>query len=148
MRVLAWLREHRSTIVDTEQKYRVDRRAIAGLIAWEALMNIHGKMTEVFGRGVGPGKAHVWDIELQFVVGTPLDPAPGIIAVPTHNTLVKQIEDANWLPKSEQMPKHTYEESKQLLNTPEGAITYMGAAMNAAARLAENAGFSSIPPKT
>jgi hypothetical protein len=129
MRVLAWLTQHRTEIIAAERKFKVDRRAIAGAIAWEALMNVHGRFTQVFGRGVGPGKAHVWDFS---------------ISTSSRGTLVKQVEDADWLPEKERLPKLSYEARKKLLDTPDGAITYMGAAMNAAAHLASNSGFPSI----
>ncbi len=132
MRVLAWLTQHRAEIIAAERRFRVDRRAIAGAIAWEALMNVHGRITQAFGRGVGPGKAHVWD----FSIAT----NPSL----TVDTLVKQVEDADWLPEDERLPKRSYDARKSSLETPGGAITYMAAAMNAAAHLASNAGFSSI----
>jgi hypothetical protein len=130
MRVLAWLTQHRTEIIAAEQRFRVDRRAIAGAIAWEALMNVRGRVTQIFGRGVGPGKAHVWDYSVTIT--------------PTEDTLVKQVEDADWLPEDERLPRRSYCARKSLLETPEGAITYMAAAMNAAAHLARDAGFSSI----
>ena len=40
MRVLAWLQEHRHEITTAERRFRADRRAIAGAIAWEALQNV------------------------------------------------------------------------------------------------------------
>lgn len=121
LRVLAWLRLHRSEIIAAEQKYRVDRRAIAGAIAWEAIVNPYGRGA----RAVGPGKAHLWDFG-------------------TSDTLIKQVEDADWLPPDERLPKRSYSERKELQKTSAGAITYMAAAMNAASRLARNAGFPSI----
>jgi hypothetical protein len=133
MKVLAWLEEHRSSIASAERRFRVDRRAIAGAIAWEALLNIHGRMTEIFGRGVGPGKAHLWDFRIS-----------GFALQWTDDTLVKQVEEADWLPQAERLPTQTYQSRKRLLETPEGAITYIAAAMNAAAHLATRAGFPSI----
>lgn len=138
MRVLAWLREHRAAIIAAEAKYHVDRRAIAGAIAWEALMNIRGDFTKTFGRGVGPGKAHLWDYTVRVI------PFAGIVVLPHDDTLVKQVEDADWLPEEERLPRRSYEKRKELIETPEGAITYMAAAMNAASRLANDAGFPSI----
>ena len=60
------------------------------------------------------------------------------------NTLVKQVEDATWLPPGEQLPKLSFEARIKALQTSAGAITYIAAAMNAAAHMAEKAGFPSI----
>jgi hypothetical protein len=53
--VLSWLQKHRQEIIAAERKFVVDRRAIAGAIAWEALENAK----TASARGVGPGKVHV-----------------------------------------------------------------------------------------
>lgn len=117
MRVLAWLREYQTQIVGAELRFRVDRRAIAGAIAWEALENVrHWSL-----RAVGPAKSHLWNFALN-----PSD------------TLVKQVEDAGLLPKQD------YAERQRLLHTPSGAISYIAAAMKAAADLTEGAGLGSI----
>ena len=99
-------------------------------------MNIHGRITQVLGRGVGPGKGHLWDFKIEIY------PIP--FPETTEETLVKQVEDADWLPAGERLPKRTYQARKNLMQTPEGAIAYMAAAINAAARTAGNAGFRSI----
>lgn len=128
MRVLAWLVTHRPEIVSAERRFHVDRRAIAGAIAWEAIMNVRGTFAGTFGRFVGAGKSHV---VVSSVFGD-------------SNTLVKQVEDANWLPAGERIPKQSFEDRVKLLQTPAGAIVYIGAGMNAAAYMAEKAGFPSI----
>ncbi len=117
MRVLGWLREHRAEIVAAERRFRVDRRAIAGAIAWEALENVKPWSL----RAVGPAKPHLWDFSLH-----------------PSNTLVKQVEDAGVLPKQSDA------ERRRLLQTPGGAITYIAGAMKAAADLTEAAGLGSI----
>jgi hypothetical protein len=129
MRVLAWLRVHSATIVANEGRFHVDRRAIAGAIAWEALFNVRGALASSLGRFVGAGKAHVRASLLPFS---------------GDDTLVAQMENATWLPAPEQIPKQTHADRVILLRTPEGAILYIAAAMNAAAGLAERRGFSSI----
>jgi hypothetical protein len=53
--VLSWLQRHRELIVSAARRFRVDRRAIAGAIAWEALENAR----TVSLRAVGPAKVHV-----------------------------------------------------------------------------------------
>jgi hypothetical protein len=109
-----------------------------------ALMNVRGTFTQIFGRGVGPGKAHVWDLRIEAYPTPPLGTPDGATVTWTADTLVKQVEDADWLPKNERLPKRSYEARKSLLESPEGAITYMAAAMNAAAHIARSAGFPSI----
>lgn len=54
-RVSRWIRSHESEIAAAESAYQVDRRAIAGAIAWEALMNVKWS-----ARAYGPGKVHAW----------------------------------------------------------------------------------------
>jgi len=54
-RVKLWLRDHAAEIEAAESAFMVDRRAIAGAIAWEALMNVRRSM-----RAYGPGKVHAW----------------------------------------------------------------------------------------
>lgn len=137
-RVLAWLQLHKPEIVAAEKRFHVDRRAIAGAIAWEALKNVHGPIWNTFGRFVGPGKSHVWDWFIPTGSQLPFIPET------TQNTLVKQVEDAAWLPKGEQIPKQSYNDRKARLDSSAGAITYIAAAMNAASHMSEDAGFPSI----
>jgi hypothetical protein len=118
MRVLAWLTQHRAEIIAAERGFNIDRRAIAGAIAWEALMNVRGTLTQVFGRGVGPGKAHVWDLRIEAYPTPPLGTPEGATVTWTADTLVKQVEDADWLPKNERLPKRSYEARKSLLALP------------------------------
>jgi hypothetical protein len=94
-------------------------------------MNVRGAFAGTFGRFVGAAKAHV--VVSSF----------GLTGA-NQNTLVKQVEDAALLPPAEQIPKQTFENRVLLLQKPEGAITYAGAAMNAASYMAEKAGFPSI----
>jgi len=117
MRVLGWLRKHRAEIVAAEQRFRVDRRAIAGAIAWEALENVKSWSL----RAVGAAKPHLWDFSLH-----------------PSNTLVRQVEDAGVLPKQSDA------ERRRLLQTPGGAITYIAGAMKAAVDMTEAAGLGSI----
>jgi hypothetical protein len=55
--VLAWLRAYRREIEQAEREFRIDRRAIAGAIAWEMLKNVWQQSL----RSVGPGKIHLWN---------------------------------------------------------------------------------------
>lgn len=129
--VFAWLRQHRALIVQAEQRFRVDRRAIAGVIAWESLMNARNSFP------------HLWDpggmLLTVGVHGTPGRARPSL-----DRTLLHQIEDADWLPEKERVPKQTDENRATQLATLEGAVVYIAAAMNAASHLARRAGFPSI----
>ena len=127
-RVLAYLVEHKTEIVAAERRFHVDRRAIAGAIAWEALQNVRGVVAGTFGQFVGAGKSHV---VVSFGWGG-------------QDTLVKQVEDAAWLPPGEQLPRRSLEDRVKVLETSKGAIAYIAAAMNAASYMAEKAGFPSI----
>jgi hypothetical protein len=53
--VLSWLQKYGDVIAAAERQWRVDRRAIAAAIAWEALVNVRTASL----RAVGPGKVHV-----------------------------------------------------------------------------------------
>ncbi|SHN88514.1 hypothetical protein SAMN05660350_04548 [Geodermatophilus obscurus] len=56
LQVLSWLEAHEAKIVDVERRRRVDRRAIAAAIAWEALENTAWPFSR---RAVGVGKVHL-----------------------------------------------------------------------------------------
>jgi hypothetical protein len=58
-RVFKWLQAHALEIGWMEWLYGVDRLAIAGAIAWEALRNPRPFVEELFGRFLGAGKPHV-----------------------------------------------------------------------------------------
>jgi len=69
---LSWLEAHNATIVGVERRRRVDRRAIAAAIAWEALKNT---MWPFSRRAVVVGKVH------------------------TNGSVVQQVEEAGYLPR-------------------------------------------------
>jgi hypothetical protein len=71
LQVLSWLQAHAAEIEAAERLWRVDRRAIAAAIAWEALENVWPFSI----RAVGPGKVHY------------------------NSSVVNQVEDAGYLPK-------------------------------------------------
>jgi hypothetical protein len=104
MRVLAWLQKFKSDIAGAEKKYCVDRRAIAGAIAWEALENVKSFSL----RSAGPGKIHYktgfWER------GT---------------TTLEQTEKAGYL------PPQTEEGRRELVADPIGAINSIAAIMKA-----------------
>lgn len=57
-RVFKWLQARAKEIGWLESFFGVDRRAIAGVVAWEALLNPRGILASTFGRFEGAGKAH------------------------------------------------------------------------------------------
>ena len=61
LQVLGWLRENKQNIVDAEGTFRIDRRAIAGAIAWEMLENVR-PLTSWHLSTVGPGKVHLFNL--------------------------------------------------------------------------------------
>lgn len=124
MRVLAWLQEHRDEIIAAEQKFNIDRRAIAGAIAFEALENIRGSWTP---SSVGPGKIHIhrgWKWHFIYI--------PELW---NNDTVVKQAEEAGYL------PKRTLDERKKDLSTPAGAIMAIAGIMAAGADIAAKRGY-------
>jgi hypothetical protein len=115
-RVKKWLAANKSDIIASETFFMVDRRAIAGAIAWEAMENI----LPISARAVGPGKVHYSTSRLPFVEGDPV---------------AKQIEQAGY------MPKQSMSKRKEILATPQGAIKYIAAIMKAEADEAVKAGY-------
>jgi hypothetical protein len=117
-RVRGWLMRHKDLILGAERDHGVDRRAVAGAIAWEALKNVHYSFYQPMGRFSGPGKVHF--AEHWYSEGTPVS---------------KEVEDRGML------PKRTMEERRTVLGTPSGAITYIGTIMQAFADEARRAGY-------
>lgn len=114
--VLAWLRKYKDQIISAEAKFKIDRRSIAGAIAWEALENVlPGSI-----RAVGPGKVHI---------------LTSIWWWGTDETIAKEVEDLGYL------KQESDDERKKLLQTAQGAIEYVGAIMEAIADKAANYDF-------
>jgi hypothetical protein len=108
--VFLWLQDQADEIVRAEQFYRVDRRAIAGAIAWEALMNPPSLLRRLFGRApLVAGKPHVREHYL------PIEGEP----------VAKQVEEAGYL------PRQTLAGRKRAVATPAGAIKYIAGIMAA-----------------
>ena len=122
LRVLAWLDTNKKAILDAETTYRIDRRAIAAAIAWEAMKNVMRGSP----RSAGPGKMHTysnaWSALLPFL--------PKGAAIP------QQIEDLGLVPK----PADD-EAREATLRMPQGSITYIAAGMRAAADIALQSGY-------
>jgi hypothetical protein len=117
-RVALWLKIHRSDLTAAARRFRVDQRAIAGVIAYESLEDIHTSWTFLY-RSSGPGKVHFK--EGRFTEGNPVS---------------KQVETMGLL------PKRTMPERKAILGTARGAALYIGAIMSVYARLAKSHGYS------
>jgi hypothetical protein len=116
--VMSWLRLYGDEIQMQEILRGVDRRAIAGAIAWEALVNVRSSARLTRGSG-GPGKVHV-----QTSHGPD-----------TRSAAPAEVEERGLIAEA------TYEERLRLLGTPTGAIDYIGAIMQAMAQDAEMSGF-------
>ncbi len=122
-RVLMWLQTNRELIADAEARHHVDRRAIAGAIAWEALENVRGSLERAAGRFEGPGKVHIREGKV------------GVAAVSTGTIVAKEVEDAGIL------PAQTTDERAKLLRTPAGSIEYVAGTMRLGAEIASRHGF-------
>ena len=146
MRVLAWLQKYRGDIVTAASKYKVDRRAIAGVIAWEALENVHGAfgggLRKAAGMIVGPGKPHLLRLD---VCGRGDSAA---ICLTDDNTWPKAAEDAGIIDKQDAGIPFFGGDRAKVMATPEGAIQYIGASMDLIAQIYEKAGSPGIcnPP--
>jgi hypothetical protein len=118
-RVKAWLAKYKDAIVAMEATFLVDRRAIAGAIAWEALENVQALYGMGAARFRGAGKVHYK--EHYFWEGEP--PA-------------KQVEERGYL------PRQTKESRERLVAEPTSAIAYIGAIMSAYVDEAGTAGYN------
>lgn len=102
----AWLRERTSDFAAAEARYHVDRRSVAGLIAYEGLVNVH--LSEYGGlvRWAGAGKVRY--------KASPL--GEGMPAS-------KEVEELGLL------PRRTMSERRALLRDPAWSIKYVAAIM-------------------
>ena len=116
-KVKNWIIAHLQSIQAAESKWQIDKRAIAGAIAWEALEN---PLSRSF-RSIGPGKVHYKSSPAPYVEGDPVS---------------KQVEDKGYL------PKQTLDDRKSILSTADGSINYIGAIMKAFADIATTAGYT------
>jgi hypothetical protein len=124
LRVKCWLQEHGEFIIAAEKRFRVDRRAIAGAIAWEALENIHSRLKLSLSRAaLGPGKVHTREYRLL----------PSWLY--TGDTAAEHVEKMGYL------PSRTEKTRQHLLETEVGAIEYVGAIMASCADIAEQFGY-------
>jgi Domain of unknown function (DUF4157) len=117
-RVMGWLLQYKDEIQMQELLRGVDRRAIAGAIAWEALVNVKESVDHSRAAG-GPGKVHVQSSH----------------GIDMRLSAPAEVEERGLV------PKRTYDERVEVLKTPGGAIDYIGAIMQAMAEDAETSGF-------
>lgn len=126
MRVIALLRDHQSLFLGAETQFQVDRRAIAGAVAWEGLVNnkwgtnLAHKLG--IGRSVGWGKDHIisnWSGSVR-------------------TTWPSAVEQRGLL------TPQSFDDRKALLATPAGAVQYIAAAMDLIAIIYETAGSPGI----
>ncbi len=122
IRVQKWLLKYKDAIVEAESQFKIDRRAIAGAIAWEAIENNNRTnnmaMSVGMGRAVGPGKVHVRRERMNLITGGGED------------TAAKQAEDRGYLDHVE------FAKRVELLKTPEGAVKYIAGIMAGIADIA------------
>ncbi len=122
--MLAALRLQRANIIAAEQRFRVDRRAIAGAIAWEMMEDPMTRFREhdpLPARGMGWGQIHRYSLRLSSLLGA--------------STIAQEVEDAGYL------PKQSDSERKRICSSPEGSIIYIGGIMAAIAEVPESMGF-------
>jgi hypothetical protein len=122
-RVYLWLVERKRLFDQAETNHRVDRRAIAGAIAWEALENV--KAHRFFSRWSGPGKVH--HTKFWFQKGYLLEP----------RTLVEQVEHERRLPRP-----FGPDDRALALKDPRYSIHVIGALMDAFADAAAEGGYN------
>jgi hypothetical protein len=115
-RVLHWLRRRRRMIRDAEREHVVDRRAIAAVIAWEALHNVQRATVQ----SVGPGKMHLYDSQRSY-----------LIAGKKTEAVPQQLERRGYVSRRSDV------EREQYLATTRGAIEYIAASMDAAADIVD-----------
>ena len=113
--VAVWLDLHKNEIAAAAKRWRVDKRAIAGAIAWEALQNPN-KYASI--RGPGPGKPHAFSY-----IGN----------VPQWTEVVEL---------TQRMPRQTFLDRRRITKDPNTAIQYIAAALDVIAHMAEYRGWS------
>jgi hypothetical protein len=110
-RVALWLARHAPDLDRAEQRFGIDRRAIAAAIAYEALADPRTGAYGYAARFSGPGKVHYR--ELRFSEGDPS---------------AKQVEDLGLMPHLDMLSR------RAALERPAVAIGYIAAIMSAFVR--------------
>jgi hypothetical protein len=130
-KVATWLRANQELIISAETKWLIDRRAIAGVIAWEALYNV--KSGKPIRRWEGVGKVHYWDVGMPGAKNK-LATAMAWVLGSKVQTTAEQSELSGYLPEV------TEEERGKILKTVDGSITYIAAIMRANADVVSELG--------
>jgi hypothetical protein len=118
-RVFYWLHRNANHLSLAERRYRVDRLAVAGVVAYEALEDVRPIAIKPLARYSGPGKVHYK--EFHYAEGEPV---------------AKVAERLGYLPAT------TMQRRANLLATDAGAIDYIAAIMAAYAAEAESSGYA------
>lgn len=116
-RTFLWIWKNRHAIGAAARKRHIDARAIAGVVAYEALADVQPPQIIPLARYSGPGKVHYRNF--HFAEGDPV---------------AKQVEERGYL------PRRTMLQRKAILATDTGAITYIAAIMGAYADVAKSSG--------
>jgi len=126
-RVSLWMMWNIDKILATERKFSIDRRAIAGAIIWEALLNPYkGVANDLatstgYARFSGPGKVHYKELRPDQV------PRDRLLDPAAHegNTVAREVELLG------KLPPRTMEERRKVVATTDGALLYIGTIMRA-----------------
>ena len=114
-RMWDWLRFHRKKIRKYATAFKIDRRAVAGVIAWEAMFNVMRSSP----RSVGPGKMHLYDNAL------------GGFGFDREDALPDELEARGYVSKK------TEAQQERWLATVRGSLEYISAGFRAAADITQ-----------
>jgi hypothetical protein len=123
-RVALWLFKNLHAIVATEQKYSVDRRGIAGAIAWEALENAKAgdpaqlAVSTGIARFSGPGKIHYKEGRIEEGTSAAIE-----------------------VEKLGRLPRLTMDQRCKVLATTSGALMYAGVILREVCDVAARSGY-------
>lgn len=114
-RMWDWLRFYRKQIRTHAIKFKIDRRAVAGVIAWEAMFNVMRSSP----RSAGPGKMHLYDNAL------------GGFGFEREDALPDELEARGYVSKK------TEAQQERWLATVRGSLEYISAGFRAAADITQ-----------
>lgn len=117
--VYYWLKRNRGDIYAQARDRHVTPVAIAGVIAYESLIDVQPAFIKPFARYSGPGKVHFKD-------GRVFEGDPA----------AKAVENLGYL------PRQSVDGRRRLLSTDSGAISYIAAIIFEYSRIAKSHGFS------
>jgi len=104
-RVYKWLRRHRREILEAENRFKSDRRAIAGVIAYEALEDVSTSRLWMLNSS-GPGKVHYRGMPFY-----------------ERKSVAEEVE------RSGLLPRQSLRRRKEILQSTLGASLYIAAIM-------------------